>query len=234
MAAHDELDTQVTKVASLGDPIRRALYRYVVAQPDAVNREQAAAGVGIAHHTAKFHLDKLEEEGLLDVEHRRPPGRTGPGAGRPAKYYRRSPDEVAVSLPERHYDLAGRVMAEAITSAATRGIPVSDALPVAAREAGRGLGERASKTLGPAPDEASVLAAVAETLADTGYEPRVDDTGITLANCPFHSLAADYTDLVCGLNLHLIDGVLECMNHSTLRAQLDPHPDRCCVTVHTA
>src|SRR5439155_9153327 len=111
----DDFDTQVAGVAALGDPVRRALYRYVVAQPGPVSRDQAAVGVGVPHHVAKFHLDKLEADGLLEVEFSRPPGRGGPGAGRPAKLYRRASREVAVSLPERRYDLAGRVMARPVT-----------------------------------------------------------------------------------------------------------------------
>ena len=71
----EDFDAQVARVAALGEPVRRSLYRFVVAQPDAVSREQAAAGVGVAHHVAKFHLDRLESDGLLEVEYRRPPGR---------------------------------------------------------------------------------------------------------------------------------------------------------------
>src|SRR3954451_10045107 len=123
-----DFDAQVASVAALGEPVRRELYRYVVAQPAAISREQAATGVGVAHHVAKFHLDKLEEDGLLEAEFRRPPGRTGPGAGRPAKLYRRSNREIAVSLPERRYDLAGHIMAQAITTAATSGLAMPEAL----------------------------------------------------------------------------------------------------------
>src|SRR4051794_1349206 len=108
------VQARLRSLASLSEPIRRTLYRYVAEQPGPVSREQAASGVGVAHHVAKFHLDKLEEDGLLEVEYRRPAGRTGPGAGRPAKYYRRAPGDLAVSLPERHYELPARLMAEAI------------------------------------------------------------------------------------------------------------------------
>jgi len=79
------VDTALRSVASLGEPVRLTLYRYVVAQAEPVSREQAAAGVGVAHHVAKFHLDRLEDDRLLEVNYRRPAGRTGPGAGRPTK-----------------------------------------------------------------------------------------------------------------------------------------------------
>src|SRR5947207_2565478 len=121
--AGESFDERVGRVAALGDPIRRALYRYVIAQRDPVDREQAAAAVGVAQHAAKFHLDRLTAEGLLDADYSRPPGRGGPGAGRPAKRYRRSGHEVAVSLPERRYDLVGGVMARAIDAASASGTP---------------------------------------------------------------------------------------------------------------
>src|SRR6476620_6115370 len=120
-----DIDADLISVAALGEPVRRELYRFVAAQPDPVSRDQAAAGVGVARHVAKFHLDKLEEDGLLEVEYRRPPGRSGPGAGRPAKLYRRSGRAIAISLPERRYDLAGQVMAQAIIAAESTGDSMS-------------------------------------------------------------------------------------------------------------
>ena len=226
-----DFDAQVASVAALGEPVRRELYRYVVAQPGAVSREQAATGVGVAHHVAKFHLDKLEEDGLLEVEFSRPPGRTGPGAGRPAKLYRRSSRDIAVSLPERRYDLAGRIMADAITTAATSGVPVTEALRGASSATGRRLGEDAKRAAGSRSSRAAQVRAICEVLAANGYEPRSGKAGITLANCPFHSLAEDYTDLVCGMNLALIGSMVAELGDTGLSARLEPAPDRCCVVL---
>src|SRR3954453_6122697 len=118
----EDFDGQVAAVGALADPARRALYRFVSAAENPVSRDQAAAGVGLARHTVKFHLDRLVDDGLLEAEDRRLSGRRGPGAGRPAKLYRRAARQFAVTLPERHYDLAGRVLAAAVESAAARGI----------------------------------------------------------------------------------------------------------------
>lgn len=228
----DGFDDRVSRIAALGEPIRRALYRYVIDQPTPVGREQAASAVGVPRHVAKFHLDKLETDGLLDVDYARPPGHGGPGAGRPAKRYRRSAREVAVSLPERRYDLVGRVMAEAISTAAGRGVPVDQALREAAAGAGRALGEQANGRLGRRRSVEAAKRAVTDVLTECGYEPHQDSGGgLTLANCPFHSLAEDYTDLVCGTNLDLIDGLLRSCSHAGLEARLDPAPGRCCVTL---
>ncbi len=261
----DDFDAQVTGIAALGEPLRRALYRYVVAQGAPVSRDQAAEATGVARHAAKFHLDKLAEEGLLAVEYRRPPGRRGPGAGRPAKLYRRSDRELRVSLPERRYELVGRLLAEAIVEAERRGVPVRESLREAARQAGRslgsggelgglgevgGLGEAGGLgevgevgELGEVGDGAAAtgtcgaaasIAAARAALAAHGYEPRRDADGLTLANCPFKALAQDYTELVCGMNLDLVGGLLAGLGVTDLEARLDPAPGRCCVTVRGA
>ena len=224
-------DAALRSVASLGEPVRRTLYRYVVAQGEPVSREQAAAGVGVAHHVAKFHLDKLEADHLLEVDYRRPAGRTGPGAGRPTKYYRRAMGDITVSLPERHYDLAGRIMAEAITTAAASGVALPDALHRAALTNGTELGKHAAQLAGPRPTRAAATGAICAVLDDTGYEPSTGSTCITLQNCPFHSLAQEYTQLVCGINIDLLGGLLNAFDEREWHATLDPAPGRCCVTI---
>jgi predicted ArsR family transcriptional regulator len=227
-----DFDTRVSGIAALGEPVRRSLYVYVVAQQDPVSRDQAAHGVGVARHVAKFHLDKLVDDGLLEVDYRRPAGRSGPGAGRPTKFYRRSLREVAVSLPDRHYELAGRLLARAIVDAESDGVPVRESLRCAAREVGRELGRRAREHAGPRASRAALGLATTEVLRDCGFEPRDDATGVTLVNCPFHALAQDYTELVCGMNLELVGGLVDGLESSTLEAQLDPGPDRCCVRLN--
>src|SRR4051812_41143047 len=128
----EDLAGQIAAVGALADPARRALYRFVAASEAPVSRDQAAAGVGLARHTVKFHLDRLVDDGLLETEYRRLAGRRGPGAGRPSKLYRRSGRQIAVSLPERHYDLAGEILAGAVDAAAVSGRPVLEAVDAAA------------------------------------------------------------------------------------------------------
>ena len=115
-------DAQVAAVAALAEPTRRRLYEHVVRQPHPVSRDEAAAARWACRvATAAFHLDRLVADGLLDVHYERRTGRTGPGAGRPAKLYRRAECAVAVSLPERHYDLAGDLLAAAMARRPSRG-----------------------------------------------------------------------------------------------------------------
>jgi predicted ArsR family transcriptional regulator len=224
-----DFDAQVNGIAALGEPTRRAVYRYVAAHAGPVNRDQAASGAGVPRHVAKFHLDRLVEDGLLEVEYARPGGRGGPGAGRPAKLYRRSSHEISVSLPARHYELAGRLLARAVTQAGRDGTAVGDALRQAAGDSGRALGQQARQRAGKHPDESALLAATLHELGENGFEPRADPTGVTLANCPFHALAQDYTELVCGMNLDLMTGLIDGLQPTGFHARLDPAPGRCCV-----
>jgi predicted ArsR family transcriptional regulator len=227
-------DQQVGRLAVLGEPVRRALYRYVAGESAPVGREAAASAVGVPAHVAKFHLDKLEADGLLDSEYSRPPGRSGPGAGRPAKRYRRSTRELSVSLPARRYDLAGRVMAQAIAAATECDRPVRDALQEAALAEGRRLGDLVNARMGRRSSSAALGRAVNSVLADYGYEPRPEDDVVMLANCPFHALAREHPELVCGMNLDLLSGMVETCDRGGLQARLDPAAGRCCVTLSSA
>lgn len=205
--------------------MRRRLYDYVVAQPDAVGREAAAVGAGVAVHTARFHLDRLVEEGLLEAGFQRLTGRTGPGAGRPAKVYRRTAGEVSVSVPPRGYDLVGQVFAAAIQRS-LEGDPLSQALS----EEAHGAGRRDGADLGPA-GERSELDRASEVLARRGYEPIRDGDDVTLRNCPFDALVREHPELVCRVNHDYVDGVLEGLGCVHTCAHLDPVPGRCCVRV---
>lgn len=225
----ESLARRVSGIAALAEPARRALYEYVAAQPEPVTRDQAAAATGLAHHNVKFHLDRLVADGLLAVDHRRPAGRGGPGAGRPAKHYRRVEQELSVSLPPRSYQLAGEILAAAVDAAARDDEPVSQAVTRTAREAGRRLAHTADDDT--ADDAADPLDSAVRVLAASGYEPRVEAGRVVMANCPFHSLSRTHTELVCGLNHALIAGLTDELGLPDTVARLDPAPGRCCVTL---
>ena len=225
----EAVEAMVAGVAALADPTRRSIFRFVVASPEAVSRKEVADGVGLAEHVAKFHLDKLAEDGLLEFELRRPPGRRGPGAGRPAKHYRRAARELSVSVPERRYEFAGQLLARAIEGAGDARGPVLAGLCQAATEQGRMLGAVVIERAGPGARRSAVEGAIRQVLGEAGYEPRDESHDVVLANCPFHSLAQEHTDLVCGMNLDLLSGLLSRLEHARLAAALDPVPGQCCV-----
>ncbi len=215
-------------IGALADPLRRDLYLYVCAQDHPVARDEAAEALDVPLHKAKFHLDRLADDGLLDVEFARLSGRSGPGAGRPSKLYRRASREIAVSLPEREYELAGRLMAEAIAESGRSGVPVLDALGDVASEHGRTLAQAARATADSHPDPLGIACAA---LAEHGYEPRIEAGAATLTNCPFHALAESHADLVCRMNLALVGGLVDAISPGDVDARLDPAEGRCCVTL---
>lgn len=189
----------------------------MVRRPGPVSRDEAAAALGLARKTAAFHLDRLADESLLDVVYERRSGRTGPGAGRPAKLYRRSSKQVTVTLPERHYELAGRLLAQAVEESEATGEPVRDLLHRKAEECGTQLGGQSGG------------ADIIDLLDRYGFEPRHQNDAVVLANCPFHTLAREHTETVCGMNLHLLRGVLTGLGETGYEACLAPHTGRCCV-----
>src|SRR5688500_5794902 len=207
--ADSDFEERVSGVASLAEPQRRALYRFVVSRGDAVSKDEAAAAMGVARSVATFHLDRLVADGLLVHEFRRLTGRQGPGAGRPAKLYRRAPGEVSVSLPARQYDLAAGLLAAAVNDATKSGTPVAKALTRVATERGRALGERAREDAGKRPSRRALLDAALGVLDEQGYEPHQKDKEIVLANCPFHALVDEQRDLVCGMNRDLLCGMAD-------------------------
>ena len=153
-------------------------------------------------------------------------GRTGPGAGRPAKLYRRADRQWSVSLPDRHYDLVGDILASGIERARTTGGPLEDAIDQAASETGRAIGTAA------APGD---LERFTEVLAGQGFEPRLeDDDTVLLANCPFDALAQNHTALVCGLNRSFVQGVADGIGCAGVTAHLEPEPGQCCVKARRA
>jgi predicted ArsR family transcriptional regulator len=220
----DERATQLAAVAALAEPTRRLLYEHVVRQPGAVSRDEAALATDVPRGTVAFHLDRLVGEGLLDVVYERRTGRTGPGAGRPAKLYRRAECDVTVSLPERHYDLAGGLLAAAVEESQSTGETPRTALARLAHARGRELG-RAARGAGAEDGRGAALRA----LEQQGFEPRADGEGVALGNCPFHRLAREHAELVCGMNLQLVDGLLAGAVADGLVAKLQPSPGRCCV-----
>ncbi|HET9255897.1 MAG TPA: helix-turn-helix domain-containing protein [Pseudonocardiaceae bacterium] len=216
---------QISAVAALDEPTRRRLYEYVVRQPKPVSRDEAAAALELPRTTAAFHLDQLVDQNLLEVSYQRRTGRTGPGAGRPAKLYQRSRHQVALSLPQRHYELAGLLLAGALEHAEhSRGSP-RVILNQRAYQLGKRLGEAARDTASNGESDDIAL----RVLGDYGFEPRVERDGIVLGNCPFHALAQQYTELVCGMNLSLLEGLLDGLATTRFTGRLHPSPPHCCV-----
>ncbi|OAH09950.1 helix-turn-helix transcriptional regulator [Streptomyces jeddahensis] len=221
----------IDAIAALQDPVRRRLYEYVAAQGREVGRNEAAEAAGVARTLAAHHLDRLAEAGLLESGSRRLTGRSGPGAGRPAKVYTRARAERAVSLPARDYRTAAELLAEAAEQAG-----LDAGLWAAARSRGEALRGSAAPC--------GRLEEAMEMLAARGYEPYLEgaeDAGgatgagarvVRMRNCPFHAVAERFPPLVCGMNLALLEGLLG--TDGPVRARMDARPGECCVVVETS
>ncbi|MER5927187.1 helix-turn-helix transcriptional regulator [Streptomyces mirabilis] len=218
----------IEAIAALQDPVRRRLYEYVAAQGREVGRNEAAEAAGVARTLAAHHLDRLAEAGLLESGSRRLTGRSGPGAGRPAKVYTRARAERSVSLPARDYRTAAELLAEAAEQAG-----LDAELCAAARRRGEALRGSAAPCGG--------LEQAVEMLAARGYEPHLEGaegaTGaaarvVRMRNCPFHAVAERFPPLVCGMNLALLEGLLG--TDGPVHARMDARPGDCCVVVETS
>ncbi|MFK4271383.1 helix-turn-helix transcriptional regulator [Streptomyces milbemycinicus] len=221
----------IDAIAVLQDPVRRRLYEYVAAQGREVGRNEAAEAAGVARTLAAHHLDRLAEVGLLESGSRRLSGRSGPGAGRPAKVYTRAQAELSVSLPARDYRTAAELLAEAAEQAG-----LDAGLCAAARRRGEVLRGSAAPCRG--------LEEAMEMLAARGYEPHLEGAEdakggsgaavsvVRMRNCPFHAVAERFPPLVCGMNLALLEGLFG--TDGPVRARMDPRPGECCVVVENS
>ena len=228
----EDLDRQLSSLAGLGDPIRRALYRYVAERATPASRDDAARAAGISRPLAAYHLDKLVDDGLLEPRYQRRGGRQGPGAGRPAKHYVRADRQLELSLPARDYAALAELLAGAIEadpSGAARA-----ALHRGAANLGAELGAEAAQRTAPDGDPDQAMAALRQSLAARGYEPDEEADGtIRLRNCPFDRIATRHRELVCGANHAMLQALTDEVDGDspTVRAVLDPQPGRCCVVL---
>jgi predicted ArsR family transcriptional regulator len=217
----------------LSEPTRRLIYDTVRRASAPLRRDDVAARTGVNRRLASFHLDRLADGGLLTVGFARPAGRAGPGAGRPAKHYSATPPDVTVTIPPRRYDLAARLLAEAIDTTTPGEDARSHAFEIARRQ-GRRIGELRAPA-GPVDKERAVAVTVA-ALADLGYDPHCDgsDDVVRLRNCPFDAVVDVAPRLVCDVNVRLVGGLLDGLGADQLTARLVGPCDGCCVAVETA
>jgi predicted ArsR family transcriptional regulator len=209
----------------LSEPNRRQVYDAVRRAGGPMTRDEVAQATGINRRLTTFHLDRLAAAGLLDTDYARPPGRHGPGAGRPAKRYRAGEVELELSVPPRHYVFAARLLAQAIDREPTDA--VAGSLQVARAE-GERIG-RAGRSEGRFAAKRNRTTAI-EALSDLGYEPALTAAStVRLRNCPFRAVADIAPELVCGMNRELVAGLLEAIGLDGAEVALAGAAGDCCV-----
>lgn len=227
-------DQELGAISLLLAPVRWRLYQYVRNAGEAVGRDEAARAAGISRNLAAFHLDRMAEAGLLTVEYRRLTGRSGRGAGRPAKLYRPVAQRIAVSLSATRYPLAGRILATAV---AEKG-PDEDGVAAVRRVAGRMGAELGGDLRGRIGVDTDRPLGLAEHAAqEFGYDPERRRDRLVLRNCPFPELAASHRELICQMNHALLSGLLPALGAAGLSAagpRLTRQPGSCCVTITQA
>ena len=219
-----KLQSGLEALTSLGDPVRRRLYEAVAAEKREVSRNEVAKSTGVARPLVAYHLDRLVKDGLLATRFERQTGKTGPGAGRPAKLYFRPRSPVQVTLPPRDFELAARILIEALAEQPHE--EIQRILDDIAQKTGEEMARDELQA-----EEGSESEILARLLEDRGYEPQTESGETCFRNCVFHELADQQREIICGMNHSLLKGMLKALPGAAVEAKLQPAPDRCCVVL---
>lgn len=166
----------------IGDPELRETLLEVRGRPRAASISEIADATGVHRNVARRRLERLVAAGLLTASFERPPGRSGPGAGRPAKVYSPTPDTTAIEFPARRYpELVGLLV---------------DAVPKRRRsEIGVQFGRELASAAGvePAHDARRGLEGLCRALGAVGFQARLEHledgrAEIVTPTCPLRPL----------------------------------------------
>ncbi len=222
----------IAALAALDEDLRRELFEYVRGAGEPVTREAAGAAVGISRKLAAFHLDKLVDLGLLQS------GFASGGTrrvGRAPRTYEPAAIDVCVRIPARSPELLAEILLEAVTDESS-GERARRSAHRLARARGKALGARARASVRGGRLGAERALTLSEgLLAEAGFEPFRAGTGLRMRNCPFHPLAAQSPQFVCGLNREYVAGLVEGLDAADrVVAELAPRPGECCVELRPA
>ena len=227
----DSLSAQIASLSTLDDPVRAEIFFHVAHSGEYVTRDQAAKVLGITRRTAAFHLDKLADAGLVDVSFKRMTGRTGPGAGRSSKLYRRSGRRLNVSIPTRNYELMARLLASVVQQSEVASAPQIESQ---AKAFGFSKGAAARKQVSRLTSRKKLKQVLVDELARLGFEPLDDGIGtLRLGNCPYHDMARQNASFICSMNLALMEGVIEGLDLKEISPAPEPNEGMCCVAFRT-
>ena len=161
-------------------------------------------------NVARSRLDRLVDASLLKVHFERRNGRTGPGAGRPARMYSVAPELASVEFPPHGYEgLVGLLMSSLPRRGRSRQL---HAVGVAfGEDLARSMSLRPARTLPGAVEE------VCRALGEVGFHAAVDGAGddeawIRTATCPLRPLVVANADAVAidrGMWAGLVAAALE-------------------------
>jgi predicted ArsR family transcriptional regulator len=181
------------RLAAAGDPKLHALLLYARAGRNPFTAADAADALEMHRNVARGRLDRLVDAGFLAVARERPSGRSGPGAGRPAKVYRVAPEFEAVEFPDRRLtDLIGLLVEKLPPRRRSTSL----------REAGEDFGRTlaASADLTPSRNVRSGLEGLCDALGSLGFQASVESVAgdsaiLTSPTCPLRPLVVRRPDM---------------------------------------
>jgi len=196
--------------STLGDPTRRSIYLSVRESKEPLTAALVAREFEIHANVARHHLDRLTDEGYLEVTRRRPDGRNGPGAGRPAKCYTSTDKEIELQFPTRRLDLLADLLLRVLHR-----LEPAQASAMAA-EVGREYGKELAQNL-ELSDRAGfdeVLTTVQQVMVEVGFAVDTNVTGrqLLMSHCPFGRTAFDHPEVVCSLDRGIVHGLMEALH----------------------
>lgn len=225
----------MNRLDSIGAQGLRQALLYVRGSAEPVTADDAAAGLEVHRSVARARLERLAGAGLLVTSFRRRSGRTGPGAGRPAKLYSAAPETRALEFPPRHLpDLVGRLLEEIPTAGREEAL----------RRAGEDFGRDLARTAGlqPSRNAEEGLERVCAAVRSLGFQAALesydgDSAVIGTPTCPLRPLVTEQPEAALidrgmwsGLVASGIDGAhpasVECETHSCLEGS-----DSCAVVI---
>jgi predicted ArsR family transcriptional regulator len=174
------------ELEAVGDPDVRDAFLFARSASRAVTADELAARQGVHRNVARSRLERLVGAGLVEPGYERRTGRTGPGAGRPAKTYRVAPELAAIELPKRRYESLIALMIDALPARNRR---------AALREIGAGFARELAAAAGlrPAPSLRKGLEGVCAAVGRLGYQTTLEEVGrgravIVTPTCPLRPL----------------------------------------------
>jgi predicted ArsR family transcriptional regulator len=178
--------TEMNPLDAVGDPALRSTLLFVRAQPAPVTAGGVASALGVPRTVARFRLERLADAGVVVAAFERRTGRSGPGAGRPAKIYVAAAETRAVEFPARRYEKLIALLAAGLPRP-RRALQLAEIGAAFGAELAREAGLRPAKTLPAA------LASLCRGLGRLGFQAHVESVSdrsaeIVSATCPLRPL----------------------------------------------
>jgi len=173
-------------LAAVGDPELRDALLYARGQARPVTADELATAKDVHRNVARSRLERLVEAGLLAPAYERRSGRSGPGAGRPAKTYSVVPQLESIEFPANHSESLTALLVDALAAGGGRE-RLRETGVAFGRELGRAAGLRPVKKL-----EAG-FERLCEAVRTLGYQAsleQVEPNGAVIASptCPLRPL----------------------------------------------